>query len=49
MPVQRAVSGRRLFVVRVREEAVAAQILADGVRFELTVGVNPRRFSRPVP
>jgi hypothetical protein len=23
--------------------------LADGVGFEPTVGVNPRRFSRPVP
>ena len=26
-----------------------AQILAEAVRFELTEGVNPRRFSRPVP
>ena len=23
--------------------------LAEAVRFELTEGVNPRRFSRPVP
>jgi hypothetical protein len=23
--------------------------LADGVRFELTVSLHPRRFSRPVP
>jgi hypothetical protein len=24
-------------------------MLADGVRFELTVGLHPRRFSRPLP
>jgi hypothetical protein len=24
------------------------ELVADGVRFELTEGVNPRRFSRPV-
>ncbi len=24
-------------------------VVADGVGFEPTVGVNPRRFSRPVP
>ena len=29
--------------------ARAFREVADGVRFELTVGMNPRRFSRPVP
>ena len=24
-------------------------LVAEGVRFELTVGLHPRRFSRPVP
>jgi hypothetical protein len=24
-------------------------LLADGVRFELTVSLHPRRFSRPLP
>ena len=28
---------------------VLSILLADGVGFEPTVGVNPRRFSRPVP
>ena len=26
----------------------AKEQVADGVRFELTEGVNPRRFSRPL-
>ena len=30
-------------------EAVESAPLADGVGFEPTVGVNPRRFSRPLP
>ena len=29
--------------------AAIARALADGVGFEPTVGVNPRRFSRPLP
>ena len=29
-------------------EIVTKEQVADGVRFELTEGVNPRRFSRPL-
>ncbi len=33
----------------VPKTASAFDVLADGVRFELTVDLPPRRFSRPVP
>jgi hypothetical protein len=32
-----------------RAEDGVIGFLAEAVRFELTEGVNPRRFSRPVP
>jgi hypothetical protein len=31
------------------ESELFLDILAEAVRFELTEGANPRRFSRPVP
>ena len=33
---------------RLPTEIVTKEQVADGVRFELTEGVNPRRFSRPL-
>ena len=38
--------GYHFYKWRISEENMP--FVADGVRFELTEGVNPRRFSRPV-
>ena len=36
-------------VLHRRKKSPQLGLLAEAVRFELTEGVNPRRFSRPVP
>jgi hypothetical protein len=41
--------GSSLLAENVAIQGFSAHRMADGVGFEPTVGVNPRRFSRPVP
>jgi hypothetical protein len=40
----------RLFIgEKAKKKRLSKALVAEAVRFELTEGVNPRRFSRPVP
>jgi hypothetical protein len=40
---------QNFFNARRQVKTLEDEKLADGVGFEPTVGVNPRRFSRPLP
>jgi hypothetical protein len=41
---------RHLFIgEKAKKKRLSSALVAEAVRFELTEGANPRRFSRPVP